>query len=310
VCASDLNPVAVLITKALIEIPPKFANRPPVHPVVGNKKILTGAYKGAQGLADDVRYYGKWMRDEAERRIGNLYAKVQVTADMAKARDDLKGLVNEELTIIAWLWARTVKCPNPACGATMPLLRSFALSTKKGKEAWIEPIVDLHSKTVHFEVKTGEGKLPESSKIGRGAKFKCLVCSQATEEQYIKDEGTAERMGRQLRAGVAQSNKGRVYLPPTADQGDTLEKARPKCVPEEVLADDPRNIWCVNYGLRKFVDLFTPRQLVALTTFSDLVGEVREQAFKDARAAKTVDDGKGIDAGGTGATAYADALAT
>ena len=157
--ASDLNPVAVLITKALIEIPPKFANLPPVHPDARRGVGGTGAWKGAAGLAEDVRRYGAWMRDEAERRIGHLYPKVRLPKEHGGG----------EATVIAWLWARTVTCPNPACGARMPLVRSFALSTKKGKEAWVEPIVDRTAKTVRFEVRTGRaGRRPTADRSAAG----------------------------------------------------------------------------------------------------------------------------------------------
>src|SRR5579875_3159458 len=272
--------------------------------------LFTHSYYGAQGLAEDVRYYGKWMRDEAEKRIGHLYPKVRVTAEMAKDRDDLKGLVGKELTVIAWLWARTVKCPNPACGATMPLVRSFWLSTKKGKEAWIEPIIDKSANAVRLTVKRGIGRPPESSKTGRGAKFRCLICSQATEDQHVKDEGTAKRMGAQLMAVVAEGSAGRVYLAPSDEQERTAYSAKPKWSPGEELPYEPRAIWCTLYGLKTYRDLFTARQLVALTTFSDLVGEARERVLKDARASGMADDSKGIDEGGLGATAYADAVAT
>ena len=149
--ASDLNPVAVLINKALIEIPPKFAGCPPVNPDA--KQSLMGRdWHGAQGLADDIRYYGKWMRDEAERRIGHLYPKVTLP----------KEYVGDEATVIAWLWARTVKCPNPACGTRMPLARSFWLSTKKGKESWVEPQIDNTTTppNIHFKLKIGIGQPP------------------------------------------------------------------------------------------------------------------------------------------------------
>jgi putative DNA methylase len=272
--------------------------------------LFTHSYYGAQGLAEDVRYYGKWMRDEAEKRIGHLYPKVKVTAEMAKHRDDLKGLVGKELTVIAWLWVRTVKCPNPACGAMMPLVRSFWLSTKKGKEAWVEPLIDKSANAVRFTVKRGNGKPPESSKTGRGAKFRCLICLQATEDQHVKDEGAAKRMGTQLMAVVAEGSAGRVYLAPSEEQERTAYSAKPKWSPGEELPYEPRAIWCTLYGLKTYRDLFTARQLVALTTFSDLVGEARERVLKDARASGMPDDGKGIDEGGLGATAYADAIAT
>jgi putative DNA methylase len=157
--ASDLNPVPVLITKALIEIPPKFAGRPPVNPDWQKKSAgvkATTAWEGAKGLAEDVRYYGKWMRDEAERRIGHLYPKVKVTKEMAGGRPELKEYVGKELTVIAWLWARTVASPNPAAqGAHVPLVRSFFLSTKKGKQAWVEPVIDRTTNSYRFGVRTG-----------------------------------------------------------------------------------------------------------------------------------------------------------
>jgi putative DNA methylase len=164
--ASDLNPVAVLINKAMIEIPPKFANRPPVHPVdPGDEPLIEREWRGAQGLAEDVRYYGKWMRDEAERRIGHLYPKVRITAAMAKERPDLAPLVGEELTVIAWIWARTVKSPNPAFAhVDVPLASTFMLSTKAGKEAYVEPIIEGDS--YRFAVRVGKPPDAEAAKNG------------------------------------------------------------------------------------------------------------------------------------------------
>jgi len=297
--ASDLNPVAVLITKALIEIPPKFANMPPVHPDARRGVGGTGAWKGAAGLAEDVRRYGAWMRDEAERRIGHLYPKVRLPNENGGAA-----------TVIAWIWARTVTCPNPACGAQMPLVRSFALSTKKGKEAWVEPIADRDAKTVRFGVRTGCGTAPEPPKVGRGAHFRCLVCEQVAQDEHIKAEGRAKRMDAQLMAIVAEGHRGRIYLAPTDEHEAIARSAQPTWGPEEELADDPRALWTVNYGLTRFRDLFTPRQLVALTTFSDLVGEARERVLRDAAAAGLPSDDLRLAADGTGAVAYADAVAT
>jgi putative DNA methylase len=268
---SDINPVAVLITKALIEIPPKFANQPPVNPDSRNKAIPNPKSKtqnlqshyGAQGLAEDVRYYGQWMRDEAFKRIGHLYPKVNLPQEYGGG----------EATVIAWLWARTVKCPNPACGCQMPLVRSFALSTKKGKEAWVEPVIDNNQKppVVSFEVKTGKGKVPEAPKTGRGAKFRCLACIQPTDDKYIKAEGVAGRMNTQLMAIVAEGKRGRVYIEPTQQHEDIAHSAQPTWFPDAQIADDKRSMFTPLYGLTHFHHLFSSRQIVALTSFSDLV---------------------------------------
>ena len=297
---SDLNPVAVLITKALIEIPPKFAGKPPVNPKSRAKMGSGEGWTGACGLAEDVRYYGTWMRDEAQKRIGHLYPKVSLPKEHGGG----------EATVIAWLWARTVMCPNPACRARMPLVRSFWLATKPGKKAWIEPVVDHVGRAVHFDVKMGEGSPPEPPKTGRGATFRCLVCDQAATDQHIKDEGFAKRMGSQLMTIVAEGNRGRIYLSPSEEHTALAREAKPEWLPDQELSGDRRAIWCPLYGLTTFGDLFTARQLVALNTFTDLVNEVREQVQGDALAAGLRNGGPLLDAGGIETTAYADAVAT
>ena len=269
--ASDLNPVAVLITKALIEIPPKFVGQPALNPDAKTRLMPVTIWEGASGLAEDVRYYGRWMRDRAFERIGHLYPKVKLAKEHG----------NNEATVIAWLWARTVKCPNPACGGNMPLINSFMLSTKPGTRAWVQPTVNHLTKTVTFEVKTGIGNPPDPPKVGRGAKFKCLICQQIAPDQHIKDEGWAGRMHQQLKAMVAEGRKGRVFVNPSSEHADIAASATPTWGPEQELANDPRNLWCIPYGLRRFRDLFTPRQLVALSTLTDLVVEAREQAKRD-----------------------------
>lgn len=294
--ASDLNPVAVLITKALIEIPPKFAAHPPINPDSG-PKLQTGGWRGVKGLADDVRYYGKWMQEEAFGRIGDLYPKARLPE-------------GGEATVIAWLWARTVKCPNPGCGARMPLVRSFELSRKSGRAAWIEPLVDQAAKTIRFEVRTGEGAAARPSKVGRGAKFQCLVCSQTPTDDHIKAEGRAGRMGEQLMAMVAEGRRNRIYLSPDEEHVHVARRAEPSWRPESPLANNPRALWTIPYGLTQFGDLFTDRQLVALNTLSDLVSEARDRALVDAIRAGLSDDGERLADGGLGAAAYADAVAT
>ncbi|MCA9833506.1 MAG: DUF1156 domain-containing protein [Thermomicrobiales bacterium] len=291
--ASDLNPVAVLINKAMIEIPPKFAGMPPVNPEQRNQPKV--AWKGAAGLAEDVRYYGKWMRDEAEKRIGHLYPKVTLPKEQAGG----------EATVIAWLWARTVTCPNPACGAEMPLISSYWLSKKKGKETWVEPIID--GKEVSFEVRTGKSGPKVPPKQGRGAKFACLVCGDVAPEQHIKAEGTSHRMGQKLMSIVAEGHRGRAYIAPSAEHEELARDVRATWRPTIEQPKNPRWFSPPAYGLTTFGDLFTERQLVALTTFSDLVGEARECVLADATMALSAEYAISVR---PRAKAYADGVST
>ena len=308
--ASDLNPVAVLINKAMIEIPPKFAGRPPVNPERTAGQVgLNAAWKGASGLAEDVRYYGKWMRDEAEKRIGHLYPKIEVTAEMAAERPDLERYVGRKLTVIAWLWARTVRSPNPAfANVEVPLAASFILSKKKGKEAYVEPVIEDGG--YRFTVKAGTP--PESAKKGtklsRGSNFQCLMSGVPMNPDYIKTEGMAGRMRARLMAIVVEGDRGRVYLSPTECQEETSRKADPPWKPDTPMPLDRRWFSPPLYGMPDWGDLFTDRQLVALTTFSDLVGEARERIRLDAATAGLPDDGVPLREGGTGAMAFAEAV--
>jgi putative DNA methylase len=309
--ASDLNPVAVLINKAMIEIPPKFAGKPPVNPESRRKLGASGSWRGATGLAEDVRHYGLWMRDEAEKRIGHLYPKIEVTADMAKERPDLKPYVGRKLTVIAWLWARTVKSPNPAFAhVDVPLASTFMLSTKAGKEAYVEPVIE--SAGYRFAVKVGKPKEAEGAKNGtklaRGANFKCLMSGAPIASDHIYGEANAGRMGARLMAIVAEGDRGRVYLAPTTEMEAIALTAQPEWKPEVAMPENPRWFSPPLYGLKTYGDLFTPRQLVALTTFSDLVQEAREQVKRDAIAAGLPVDGEALARGGRGAAAYADAV--
>ncbi|GIX22527.1 MAG: hypothetical protein KatS3mg121_1310 [Gammaproteobacteria bacterium] len=309
--ASDLNPVAVLICKAMIEIPPRFAGLAPVNPDSRADAASSGSWKGATGLAEDVRYYGKWMRDEAEKRIGHLYPKIEITAQMAKERSDLEPYDGKKLTVIAWLWARTVRSPNPAfADVEVPLASTFMLSTKKGKEAYVEPVIE--GRGYRFTVKVGKPKDPERAKRGtklsRGANFECLMSGTPISGDYIKAEGRAGRMGARLMAIVAEGERGRVYLAPTPEHEAAATEAEPEWKPETPIAPDLRALWTPPYGLTTYGDLFTPRQLVALTTFSDLVGEAMARVREDAVRAGLPDDGVPLRDGGTGATAYAEAV--
>jgi putative DNA methylase len=310
--ASDLNPVAVLINKAMIEIPPRFAGRPPANLEARKEKALIAReWKGAQGLAADVRYYGQWMRDEAEKRIGLLYPKIEVTVEMAKDRPDLKPYVGQKLTVIAWLWARTVKSPNPAFAKVdVPLASTFMLSTKAGKEAYVEPVIQDGG--YRFTVKVGKPKNAERAKNGtklsRGANFECLMSGTPIASEHIYGEAQAGRMGARLMAIVAEGRRGRVYLAPTAEHETAVGKAKPEWKPDVAMPDNPRWFSPPLYGLTTYGDLFTPRQLVALTTFSDLVGEAMQQVRRDALKAGLPDDPAPLGDDGTGATAYAEAV--
>lgn len=303
---SDLNPVAVLIGKALVEIPPKFAGRPPVNPKARSEAAngQVRAWKGAQGLAEDVRYYGQWMRDEAEKRIGHLYPKATLP-DGSKA------------TVIAWLWSRTVRSPDPAAkGAMVPLVSNFVLSTKEGKKTWVEPVIDTDAPDGwRFQVRTGalskadEAKLKEGT-VGRSGGGRCILSGASMPFTYIRQEGQTNGLGVRLMAVVAEGQRGRLYLSPTSEHVQAAAEAKPEWQPEGDLPNNPRDFKTPNYGMRTFASLFTQRQLVALTTFSDLVDEVRSKLLSDAVAFDRPDDLKPLHEGNTGLTAYADAIAT
>ena len=274
---SDLNPVAVMIGKAMIEIPPKFRDREPVHPGIRERQF----YRNAEGLAEDVKFYGAWMREKAFERIGHLYPRVDLPSEYGGGG----------ATVIAWLWARTVPSPDPAlAGVRAPIASSFLLSSKKGKEAWVEPVVDRRAKTIAYRIRRGGTKAEiagakEGTKAGRGANFRCIMSGAAITPDYVKRMGRDGLMGQTLIAIVAEGKGGRRYVEPNDEQVKIAFSERPERKPEAPLPNDPRNFWTVDYGLTTFGDLFTDRQLVALNTFSDLVHEARAKIEADALAA-------------------------
>nr|WP_237723472.1 DUF1156 domain-containing protein [Stenotrophomonas acidaminiphila] len=313
--ASDLNPVAVLINKAMIEIPPKFAGRKPVGPVPAGEKQTKMAedWSGARGLAEDVRRYGHWMREEAQKRIGHLYPQVEITAEMAKTRPDLKQYVGQKLTVIAWLWARTVRSPNPAYSSVqVPLASTFLLSTKAGKEAWVEPVVEGSRYRFEVQVADGKRKPPASAKGGTKlsqGSFRCLMSDTPFKYEYIDDEANAGRMKQRLMAVVAEGKKGRVYLSPDDAMQVLAESAKPTWKPDTPCRGTfASNAQGRRYGFNVFGDYFTQRQLVALNTFSDLAAEAREKIRAHAVKSGMTDDGRLLNEGGNGATAYAEAI--
>jgi putative DNA methylase len=274
---SDLNPVPVLITKSLIEIPSRFAALPPINPEWDEKSAEEKAAKpweGAQGLAEDVRYYGNCIRKKAEKCIGHLYPKVRITAEMAEERLDLQEYVGKELTPIAWLWARTIDCPNPACGCKTPIAKTFELSGKKGNEAHIEPIIETNGSRVTFRVVRGRNAPREGNVSRRGAD--CLLCGAAILLDHIRSEASAGRMGQQMMAVIAEGRRNRVYVSPSPEQIAAAESARAidGWSPATTLPDQALGFRVQRYGMTTHAALFSHRQLVALSTFANLVREI------------------------------------
>jgi putative DNA methylase len=312
--ATDLNPVAVLISKAMIEIPPKYSGQSPVSVAAavenGDDKDLglEREWPGASGLAEDVRYYGSWMQAEAHKRIGHLYPPIEIVPEMARDRPDLKPLVGKELTVLAWLWARTVKSPNPAFShVDVPLATTFVLSIKAGKQTYVQPVIqgDVYRFTV--KVGTPPSGVDSGTTAGKRAGFICLVSGSPIDYTYIRAEGSAGRMGQKLMAVVVESPQGRLYLPPTDEMESVAASAAPTWKPDTETHGKCRvNIGL--YGLTKWGDLFTPRQLAAVTTFSDLLAEAEHRVRRGAVERGMLDDGKGLDAKGVGATAYAQSI--
>jgi putative DNA methylase len=291
--ASDLNPVAVLINKALLDVPPRFAGRAPVHPGVAESRL--GAWPRATGLAEDVRQYGGWISDTAQRELGYLYPRASLPDGTTAP-------------VIAWIWARTVICPNPACGIRMPLVRSWWLGKKKGKEAYVVPSVSAGK--VMFEVGHDPRLAPTQQDGGTVSRTgaRCVGCDSAVSLDYIREEGQAGRLESQLMATVAEGQRRRIYLAPTSQQSDVTAE-RPTDVPAGSIATNPRWFSTPAFGLTEFQDLFTNRQLTLLTTLSDLVTRAREDVLNDAVAAGIPHDER-LANGGTGAVAYADAVAS
>ncbi|MFN4125781.1 DUF1156 domain-containing protein [Pannonibacter indicus] len=304
---SDLNPVAVMIGKAMIEIPPKFKDMPPIHPGIKERSF----YRNAEGLAEDVKYYGEWMREKAWERIGHLYPQV----DLPKEHGGGKA------TVIAWIWARTVPSPDPAfADVQVPIASSFLLSSKTGKEAWIEPIVDRQAKTIVYRIRHGGTKAEvaaanEGTKLQR-ANFRCLMSGSAITAEYVKSVGKSGNLGQTLIGIIAEKKGGRVYVEPTDFQvsqafaPEILERAR-EARETFLYGETPERLTggtCYGYGLDQWGKIFTDRQVFGLTTFSDLVHEARERIEADAIASGLPSDGTALRDGGIGAKAYAEAV--
>lgn len=297
---SDLNPVAVIIGKAMIEIPPKFKDMPPIHPGIKERSF----YRNAEGLAEDVKYYGEWMRQKAWERIGHLYPKVSLPKEYGGSK----------ATVVAWIWARTVPSPDPAfSNAHVPLISSYLLSSKSGEEVWLEPIVNKIEKKITYRIRRG-GTTAEithaksGTKSGRGSNFKCLLSDSAITGEYVKLQGKAGNLGQSLIAIVADSPRGRAFLSPDPSHEDIALSIEPSWKPAQKQPENPRWFAPPDYGMATFGDLFTNRQLTLLNTYAALVHDVREQIFSDSMRSNLSDDPTQLRNSGTGAKAYSEAI--
>ncbi len=302
----DLNPVAVLITKALIEIPPRFSGQSSVHP---REEPTKQAWHGAAGLAEDVRWYAAWLKEEARKRMEHLYPAVTVHKNTLAHNPHLaeRGIkVGDELAVIAWIWTHTVTCPNPACQMEMPLARSFWLCKDRKDKAWIEPVVDQPSHKVHYQVRVGVGQPPDGTVNRRGAR--CIACKTAAPFDYIRSEGRSGRLKARLMAVVAETESGKFYISPTSEQETAASCSEPSNVPDTDLPKEALGFRVQRYGLVKHRHLFRPRQLQALSTFSDLISQAHKRVEQDAVRSGLLDDGIPLHQGGTCARAYADAV--
>ncbi len=308
--ASDLNPVAVVINKAMIEIPSRFISNRPVGPIPENdEEKFSLDFEGSNGLAEDVRRYGSWMRSEAIKRIGHNYPSVEINSQIIKLRPELKPLLGEKLMVIAWIWTRTVRSPNPAFShVDVPLVSTFVLSSKKGNEAYIEPIIT--GDKYRFEIRTGIAPAKfEAGTVERSGGH-CLISGAPMPFTYLREEGKAKRLGVRLMAIVVEGPKGRIYIDPLESHEQVVTNLSPSWRPDTEICHWPGRTNVVEYGMTTFGDLFTERQLTAINMFTVLIKEVREKCRKDALAAGVADNSVGIADGGVGATAYAEAVAT
>ncbi len=286
--AGEINPVAVLLNKCNLEIVPRWADHPPVNPEDRRKIGGAHGWRGAAGLAADVRYYGRLILERAREKIGHLYPPVRVTREMAAEHPHLKPYVGKELPVIAWIWARTVPSPNPAArGAHVPLMSTFWLSSKKGSEAYLEPVVDRAAGTWRFLVRTGAPKDRAAVNAGTklaGSGFRCVLTGEPIGFDYVREQASDGRVDVAMVAIVAEAPRGRLYLPATPEQASVAKSAVPSDCPDTDLPENALGFRIQNYGIRKHWQMFTPRQLMAMVTLSDLVREVRADVRRDALA--------------------------
>ena len=297
--AYDLNPVAVMINKATIEIPPLFSGNPPINPSAQRTMNPETGIVGCAGLIEDVNYYGERIRNIAYERVGHIYPKVKIPMEQGGG----------EANAVAWIWAHTIKCPNPACGCEMPLAKGFTLSKKKGNEAYVEPVFDRERKKITYSIRLGGSKPVNEPKMARGANFKCIMCGEVSTPDYIKKESLSGRLGSTMIGIIAEGKKKRLFVAPSEEQVSAAYVEKPEEYPSGCLSEDRRALWTPLYGLDTFDKLFTNRQLVTMTTLSSLVHEIQTEIEKDAIDAGMPNDHIPLSEGGSGAKAYSQAVA-
>lgn len=297
---SDINPVAVMICKAMIEIPPLFKDQPPIHP--GAKEKLS--YRNAEGLAEDVKYYGEWMRKKAWEHIGHLYPRIDLPTDVGGGK----------ATVIAWIWARTVPSPDPAFSSVQaPIASSFLLSSKTGKEAWVEPIVDKTRLSISYKIHTkgthaAREEASRGTKEGTGANFRCLYSGSAITAEYVKACARSGRMSQQLIAVIAEGARGRAYIAPSEYHESTAFLAKADWRPELKFEPNALGFRVGNYGMASFGDLFTERQLCGLNAFVTSLEATRAKIAEDAKLSGMRDDATPLRANGRGTLGYSQAI--
>jgi putative DNA methylase len=310
--AGDLNPVAILINKSMIEIPPRFSNLTPVNPAIAKFKDLVGRdWKLTQGLAEDVKLYGEILLNKVCKKIGHTYPKYEITSELIDKRADLEKYSGRKLNPIAWVWVRTVLSPNPAFSTIhVPLASTFTLSNKDGKEIYIEPLIEDDGYS--FAVKVGKpndtASAKNGTKLARGANFKCLMSGAPISGDYIKAEGKAGRFGVRLMSVVCEGDRARVYLPANPEQEAAARVAKPDWLPDLTISGSTQYLGVKPYGMETFDQLFTNRQLNTLTTFADLIAETHAEILKDCEGKDFKIDPNSLEDGGCGAKAYADAV--
>lgn len=296
--ATDLNPVPVVLNKAMIEIPPRFKDRAPVGPIehAARQGRFEERWTGARGLAEDLRRYGDWVWKRAVERLADRYPQITLP----------KRLGGGKGTVLTWLWCRTVASPNPAAGgAHVPLAKSFQLAAREGRETWVDIVVSKDRLSYEFALKEGGSPKYSGTVGGRGGT--CILTDSPITLNYIRSEGLAGRIGHRLMAVVVDGPNGKAFISASEVEEPDLSGLEQTAPDAEILH------WagCTNvvvYGMKTFPSLFNLRQQLALSTYSSLVVEAREKIRQDAVRAGIPDDGVGLRDGGAGATAYAEAV--